>query len=470
MKKLIALLVVIVIIVASPLVTSSITKSYFEDQVELVKEIPGYTLEILEYNQGYLSSQAKISVGLDMNTEQMTDVDEDELELFRLFEKGITLAIDINHGPVVFKPNFAFALSHYSVTFDEDQEFVKTATETLGVDQLFNLDVIVSYGGDQLGVLAVSPFDYTSDEGSLTFGGINLDIDSKNFGTTATVNGTMEQMVINNPLASVTIAPATITGSSERAEDIMLSPGTFAITFPKITFSGMDSGEIENLRMSGKSTLSADKLMNFYLRYSVDHFQSAMSGMSISDAVIDFGFENLNGDALMELSRASQDMALLEDLEQDPTVMMNLMGKFLEDSPKLVIKELAYSLNDVPNLSLSGNLGINSAALSKPVTLDNPFLLIGAVESQLDATLHQNLVSQAIQLVALRQTESLMELGELTPEQVGEVLEQQTLQSQMMLDQFTQQGFITRDGENYRVNASFKNGALLMNGKPLQMM
>jgi uncharacterized protein YdgA (DUF945 family) len=95
------------------------------------------------------------------------------------------------------------------------------------------------------------------------------------------------------------------------------------------------------------------------------------------------------------------------------------------------------------------------------VTLDNPLLLLSAVNTKADVRLSQPL---AVELAKLSARMQLAADPTIPPEQVEYMAD---AQSGLMLTMLVGQGVLIEDGDAYRASFELMDGVMTLNGNPL---
>jgi uncharacterized protein YdgA (DUF945 family) len=290
--------------------------------------------------------------------------------------------------------------------------------------------------------------------------------------------------------------------SAQAPELRIVSPGEMDLTFSNIQLEGDQQQIFDDIsllyagtqRMSiGEIALNLPdnnegKLVMKQLTYDIDlphsnGFIDLVERMTIDSLQIgqeaigpihlDYSFKHLHARTVAEISQAVMklynDPSLMSGgadafAEQIMPVMMDKGMSLLSKLPEFHIDRISLA-NSEGEVNLKGRVTLNQDNLEE--ALANPMMLLTKLEASGELSLQEQMV-----LGLLRNPP-----GKAQMERSGLSSEEMEAQSQMMAAQFQQQvamlsdqGYLTREGGRLTSNAVFKQGRLLVNGKPFPPM
>jgi len=240
-------------------------------------------------------------------------------------------------------------------------------------------------------------------------------------------------------------------------------PGDAAFSIESVSISdafqgGMAVFEAANLQVSSNTTLDATgALLDTRIVYGVDSMRVAES--VVTAANIEMSMRNLDVAALEAYGAAVDDVA-------NPVDPMTALGPHLERAiragPSLALDPIRFELDAQP---FEGRVEITAKPDRLPqggtIDLDNPFFILGLIDTTADVRLSKALAQNLATLMAR------MQLGSDGSVPADELEYLAEAQAGLTLTLLVGQGVLVEDGEAYRSSLEFSNGALMLNGNPL---
>ncbi|MDB4976403.1 MAG: hypothetical protein JWN48_4744 [Myxococcaceae bacterium] len=202
--------------------------------------------------------------------------------------------------------------------------------------------------------------------------------------------------------------------------------------------------------MTGKGLVNQVAIDNIELRASLKRIHAATYQKLLARMF----------DGLLSCDPAAQQAALgsaLDDLQQSVSALLLHDPEYSLDTLAVEIAgkraELSYSL---------GTHGVTAADAGQPL----PALLLQKGVLRASVKVHTGLIAQAIKQLGALDPSAAAAAG-LPPGPAGA---DQTLSLvNGMTDQFVQLGYLEREGESIKASASFEQGKVLVNGKPIAL-
>lgn len=471
MKKIIILVLVIGALAISPLVLSYFAKNQITKGIDEVNKIAGYDVAVVEQNDGYLSSQMTVRVGLDLvvlsQGQPLPMADEESQAMIERFKEGFLFNVDLQYGPVVTNPSMGVALYQSVVTFADNQEIIQTIEDTLGIDDLFTLTASMGVLGSGESVFSVPAIQFSDASGRIDFGGMNVNADLSGYGKNYVVDGTIAQTEFSSPDAKFTMAPATISGSGEVVDVGEMGTGDFKILFPSFLMSGALNMQARDFAVAVDVSQPNDTVYNIDYQISLASMSGDLLPQAYSDIDFHVGIENVSAEVMEEYLDIIYSGGSNMD---DPQVGLEMVSKMLSTSPKLMIKNVGFSADNAVQLAVSGDLGVDNDLLEEPITAETLLNALPALVANLELSAHRDLLNMAIQTYSMQQTQtSAMQMG-LTQAEAMDMQAQQMQQFQDMLNGAVEQGMVVDKGNNLLyIKANFQQGGLTVNDQPVAL-
>ncbi|MEM7080054.1 MAG: DUF945 family protein [Pseudomonadota bacterium] len=201
--------------------------------------------------------------------------------------------------------------------------------------------------------------------------------------------------------------------------------------------------------------------------YDLDGFtvRNAPEPVNVSAANLTVGIARVHVDAVTELQTMQGQLSA-----DDPaanTRLVDLTHTVLSESPSMSLAT-RFVFNDQP---FSADLQIGTDPDQLPprasFSFDNPLLLVPMLKVTLNMSVHEQL---AAAMMAPQLKAQLM-AGMPEGTEVDDAQLDQMVQAQvpMMIGGLTAQGYLTKEGDQLEMNASFDGQQLLLNGQPIPL-
>ncbi|VAX04866.1 hypothetical protein MNBD_ALPHA03-1596 [hydrothermal vent metagenome] len=489
-KKILSIVVGIIFIFAIlPYFIGNIAKKNVAALAEEISQIPGYSLEIQTYDQGWFSSRAVVSYGFDEHTLNILGASIDEQKAFDkdaydFLKKGFIFDIAIAHGPVTFQNGVNFALMSLSGTLqDIDHPEYYAIKENNSLASIFDLFASVSYLGNINFTASIPAFK--TDNASEMAKDKNLKQIKMNF------QGMNFQGNINSAIDEYT-ASFNLSGLSFQTSDASLSLKEISghadgYKVNELLWLGKGSTKLDHINFSEPIKNISFLINNITSEYNLDkesetaltmYFSTKVSdftsqAIELKNIIVDMNINHISLEAITDYARSIQDSYQNIDgetptAEQTAVNIQNIAaragGKILKGSPELVINNLDFLMNDgfyksKGILSFDGTTFENLAQLSDPIVLNKKLTVTSNIT-------FDTALAKAIATIALKQQLAAggVDVASMPSEQINQMINVQTTTA---LQTFINQGYLTQDGEEYSLDLEVKDGVRLINGKPL---
>lgn len=469
-----ALFIVIIILAAAPYFVGIMARGIIEKQAREISRIPGYSLNITDYDQGWFSSHARIAYGfdqhtLDILTKPSSENQELDQQTLKALKQGLIFDVTISHGPVTFQQGVHFALLTLSGTLrDIDHDSYKKFKEKANIDNLLKLFVLVSYNGATEIKLNSPAFnaDYSDIAGQ------PMIIDSAGMDFQASINGAfdhyeakahLDKIKIKARDGIVNINQLSLQAGGDRINNYLwtgngrFSLGEFSIKEPENTLLSLT-------RFDNSYTLARENDTALAIHISAKVGALVGKDMKIKDVLLDLDINHLDIAAITDYVKSIQQSYQLPD-GTEPTAEQNAKKiqeivtwtgeRLVKSSPELAINNLSLQLNG-GSFRGDGMLSINGQGLKNIQQLSDPVALNKRLVSRVNLKFDRKM-ARAIILLELKKRR----LAEKQLDQAA------TAQTTVFLQNFITHGYLKQEGDNYSVLFELKNGQRMINGKPL---
>ena len=451
----------VLVLLGAPGLVGSITEARVRERVAAIDASPTAAAELTSFERGWFRSTARIAIELAPNDlAQAAAAAGTPLGVFNT----LPIVVELAHGPVAVLGGAHFGWSKMVVQPDLEAPGVAELTQTVGVPHLFEFRARTSYLGAVQFDADAPPFELPIDEALLTFSG-------------GTLAGTFagRRLVADAQAGSVDFTSPTgtfsVRGLQASADNELLSqyvmPGLASLQIEKISMAYPDQTasplfEATNLQVRSDVDLdAASELLEMRINYDVDSLRAEDN--EVTAASLALTVRNLDVAAVEAYSAAAGDAAAAG---ADPAALLAAIGPHVERAlkagPSLTLDPIRFRYNGEPfdgRVELTSNPGRLPPAGT--LTLDNPLLLLGLVNTKADVRLSKILAGQLATLGARMQ---LAGDPSIPPDQIDYMAE---AQSGLMITLLVGQGVLVEDGENYRSAVEYTDGALTLNGSAL---
>jgi len=432
MKKLLSILIVIVLAAVSPYIVGSKAETHIKKILELSKQNPSYSIEIVEYNKGWFSTTASF----DLTIAMPIDPKSKKIPKIRIIE-------EMKHGPLLWNTEgIGFGLIDSSSTIQLPTEWqAELDSNTEGSVQINSRTAFNGSTKTYFSMQAISIKDdmatvnihpamitvlYTMDgqiKGQIDWDGMEVSEQGNAIITMGALNANFVQHLVAGEMF---------------AADAMFS-GTFDSSIEQIAITqqvNQQTVDLNNITMTSTSDVHED-MMDADMVFNIAKI-SAM-GQQLNDFNFDMSMKNFDIQALQDLNRMMvQSQA---QLQQNPEAFQEQFINSLiqEVLPKLINKGPLITINNFGVTTSEGTIvsEMNLAVNSSLYEVANPGSLFLALEIDSNGSAPEAfLVKQGLA---------------------------------QMIEPMVQQKMLTREAENLNFQFTMRNGQPLINGMPMPM-
>ncbi|MBL4894072.1 MAG: YdgA family protein [Emcibacter sp.] len=474
---------IVLILVVAPYFIGKMAQEKIENHASQITQMPGYTLKITDYDQGWFTSHATLSYGFDEHTLNILNKSADkdvefDTQTINALQEGLVFDITIAHGPVTFQRGISFSLLTMSGALrDIDHESYRLFKEKAKISSLLDLFATISYGGTASITLHSPAFkaDYSDISGKkmiIDYAGMDIDATINAAFDTYEAKAHINRLSITMEDGTVILHEVVTHSSGDRLNDYIwtgngtASIGEFNVTGPKnATFSlrnftsdydfNKESDTALTLHWTSNAAAietSDVKLKDFQLDMDMNHLDLE----AVTDYVksINETYGTMNGEAPTPEKTAANMQAIAARTGE----------KLIKGSPELIIHHLNFLMDDGffkgdGIFSINGEGLENIQELSDPLTLNKRLAAVTNIK-------FNKAMAQALTAVGLKKQLAAggMDISAMPKEQLDQMI---SIQTSAALQTFILQGYLQSEGDDYFAHFDMKDGKRLINGKPL---
>lgn len=441
MKKAIgAILLVLILVAAAPLLTGGMAKQRLQSELALVDQLPGYFAQIETYRRGWFGATAKIRLGVDQeslaNLPQRLPLQQQQI-LQKILADGVVLDVAIVHGPLFVKGGFGVGWMRTSGQLNlDDWPGAKKRLEITEVDALLSYRTTTNLFGDTAFHASSPAFDVqarNSQNTRFNFAGMQLD------GSYKTGSGAVSLR--------------------------FTSPGfSFVRTYENSQLQREPDISIDDIGIDLRAQQDGDQTVKINTVYTVGKILA--EGNTLDDIRLAFAIERLGIDALKHYCAWYKGLSYNpnESSEETQQAFTELANRFLQHSPSLTISDLRFRYNgepfkadlraDIDGEGLEARRGLNATDVLMRLELN----ATAQASEKLAREIGRQYLVKLWMKSRLAQSVSERDIKQMAARQVGTLLEFQV-----------QKGKLLRTKTGYQATLVLEDGELTLNGKPIQI-
>lgn len=463
MKKFTGLVVILaVLVLGSYYVTGMFTENKVKESIELVNRANGLYVEVKSYDRGWFDSKANLAWHFQYPNKQTKKMETVEFKM----------PLKVYHGPVIFAKDgvkFGMGYAHTMVQMpDKNLKQMKDLFTDQSTAPTLNLSLFVNLFGKSSFNASVPDFTLISKKGGgkLNWQGfdssIHISSDMKSFEGYFNIDGF--NFTQQNLMAKMD-ALKTNYNLYENSDGLLL--GRASLAFPSLLVKKGEQTifELSKFDMKSGSTEDGD-VVNSDLSITLD--KVVVNNETYGPGELHFTLNNLDSKALARINQLAQQAQMASDTEKKQLMlaMMPEVPKLLSHGAKLQIDPFTFKL---PKGKIDGTL-----LISLPEgKFDNPFQMVRKIEGSGRLAIPVELVKDTM-VESLAKKMMTNKLQQAIAQQNNENGAIQPLdaqqQAQDMVDKkittLIDKGVLTKQGSDYVIAFTLKDGKLLVNGAP----
>lgn len=425
-KLLVALVVIVTIVVVTPKIIGSVVEQEREKAILDINNAEGFTFETLDYQSSWFGADVTSSLTIAAVGDSVVDI-------------NITFQETLSFGPVILTDNgWHFGLAYSDVNINSISEGIDE--EVLNkVNDKTHLGGLLGFNKSVTTFIEVEAFSHKVDgnaiisgPASANFTVVNNDYIKGAFSWQGFEFNESGQRFVMNELAMAT-EQKVISGDYLAGTAILTGDSSVSVGKVDIYDEGVHAFSLADSKFSSVVSLDND-MLEIELKYHAA--EVGASGQNFTKPNLDIIISNVDLKALQELNAS---LANLPDNTKDnPEELLKLLSGIIE---KAVAKDPALTIADLS------------------VVTDE-----GKIESNWNVTLNKDLLD-------LQHLNSMSFIMALEADAKGKVPVSFLTKFgvEPMANNFVEQGYLTKQGDDISFDAKYTQAALTLNGKAFQM-
>lgn len=449
----------------TPKIISGKANSEFENAINAVNETPGYKLTVVKDQQGWFSTHKTLNFSIDPTQfdPSIGATNPEALEMFEDF--AFDIHVDMHHGPILLSKGLG--LSDIQIRIPNTSDEVTNQDQV--VENIYEFDGKLNLLGNLSYEDAISAMqiDLSEDGEQLTFSGYKGV--AKSSGGIVDYSGTAPSLDVQTPVMNMAMSDLTVTWNGE-FDFAQLVQGIYGSMSSNFNIGSFDTTQAsqklfgwENLEFYVNSKVAQDNVADMQMGYKVASLDTPIE--KFQDIEIAFEFNNFDQSFMKtwsELMLPGQNQVLSGD-----ELTQKLKGpvlSLLTHKPELKITNIGLTtasgtLKSQAHMQLA-DYNVDESQFEDANFWQNNLMLDSSV------TLPKALALDLVQKNLMFQFSADPAAAEYTPEQLQEIAAQQ---SQMMLDNFMQGGFLVEQNGELQLNFNVKGGTANLNGNDIPL-
>ncbi|WP_367607513.1 YdgA family protein [Legionella sp. W05-934-2] len=462
MKKITGLVVILaVLVLGGYYVTGMFTEKKVKESIELVNRTNGIYVEVKNYDRGWFDSSANLVWHFQFPNKQTSKMETTEFNM----------PLKVYHGPFMFtddgmKVGMGYAHSMVQMP-DKNLKQMKELFTDQSTAPTLNLSLFVNLIGKTSFNAAVPDFTLIAKKGGgkLDWDGLDSSIqissDMKSFEGYFNIAGfTFSQKDISAKMEAV----KTIYHLYENGDGLFL--GSASVNFPSLLVKQGDKTlfALSKFDMKSGSTQDGD-VINSDLSITLDKIVA--NNETYGPGELHFMLSNLDSKALARINELAQQAqnATEEEKKQLLVAMMPEVPKLLSHGAQIQIDPFSFKL---PNGKIEGNLLISLPKGS----FDNPFDMVRQIEGNGRLSVPADLVREAMAeslaktMMSNQLQQAIAQQNNANGIQPMDAKQQAQDMVEKKLATLVDKGLLTKEGNDYVIAFTLKDGKLMVNGAP----
>ena len=427
MKNLVIGIVILVLVYVGLLFfVKSSSKDVVANEVAQLNNNPQISASVESESSGLFSSTAVINVNSAADATPILKIKQTQ-----------------SYGPVLFTEE-GIKLGWYFINADliPSEELKQEIPNTIDANDLFDIHFISGFAGSVQGDVYFKGLDFSDNDVQVNISAgemhVDTDVTFKHLvGNAAwpgmTVTGKNEDGFTMNSV-KLDFDQTLISGNLMEGNAIYTGEGTYSVG--DIVFKQANNFfKMENFSVKGVADIENETSMNMAIEMKTDLVNVA--GEKFTDSKLNMYFNGMDLDVLKKMGEISQEMQQAAMQGQDVSAynmqLMNTMMQLAQKGPRIQMKDTQLITED-GMIKADMDIQVDQQKMDP----NNPMAIMMALNAAFNA----------------EAPEAFFAKKGMSP----------------MIDQWAQMNFLVKEGDTLKVNATYSDGAALLNGQPMQGM
>ncbi len=435
----------------------------YNNLMETVSKFENLEIVSKSYKRGWLKSLGEITFSINEGDDNPIEI----IEKDTIYHGPVPIGL-LSKGKLNLKPVMAVIETKVEITSDTEKEYSKIIASLPPID----FKTTLSLSGHGTTIISVPSIDRKlEDEKTLKWSGLSGAVNFTPDLKEVSYDINSSKIEIEDDTFRLSINNINLSSNLSYPASNYTNPlGDVEVRIEEFSSEGKDNGELNkvtltNLQFTG-STNQNENLLNH--THSLGFETLVVGRNSYGPGIYELELRNINKDAIEEIQKElNEDQNTQESATTKEELwarIMKVLPRLLEGSPEIELTKLSIKTGEGELLghaliSLKGD----------PELAVNPLLLLAAVSAELKLSVSKPLLESLLKDYKIEEiTDEMKSQNEALPsdkklQNLGKTRAQSEIKQ--MLDQNL---LVLKDG-NYKIEASYRLGEIILNGKPLDL-
>jgi uncharacterized protein YdgA (DUF945 family) len=435
----------------------------YNNLMETVSKFENLEIVSKSYKRGWLKSLGEITFSINEGDDNPIEI----IEKDTIYHGPVPIGL-LSKGKLNLKPVMAVIETKVEITSDTEKEYSKIIASLPPID----FKTTLSLSGHGTTIISIPSIDRKLEDGktlkwSGLSGAVNFTPDLKE--VSYDINSS--KIEIEDDTFRLSINNINLSSNLSYPASNYTNPlGDVEVRIEEFSSEGKDNGELNkvtltNLQFTG-STNQNGNLLNH--THSLGFETLVVGRNSYGPGIYELELRNINKDAIEEIQKElNEDQNTQESATTKEELwarIMKVLPLLLEGSPEIELTKLSIKTGEGEILghaliSLKGD----------PELAANPILLLAAVSAELKLSVSKPLLESLLKDYKIEEiTDEMKSQNEALPsdkklQNLGKT------RAQSEIKQMLDQNILVPKNGNYKIEASYRLGEIILNGKPLDL-
>lgn len=435
----------------------------YNNLMETVSKFENLEIVSKSYKRGWLKSLGEITFSINEGDDNPIEI----IEKDTIYHGPVPIGL-LSKGKLNLKPVMAVIETKVEITSDTEKEYSKIIASLPPID----FKTTLSLSGHGTTIISVPSIDRKLEDGktlkwSGLSGAVNFTPDLKE--VSYDINSS--KIEIEDDTFRLSIKNINLSSNLSYPASNYTNPlGDVEVRIEEFSSEGKDNGELNkvaltNLQFTG-STNQNGNLLNH--THSLGFEKLVVGRNSYGPGIYELELRNINKDAIEEIQKElNEDQNTQESATTKEELwarIMKVLPRLLEGSPEIELTKLSIKTGEGEILghaliSLKGD----------PELAANPLLLLAAVSAELKLSVSKPLLENLLKDYKIEEITDEIKSQNEAPPSDKKLQNLGKTRAQSEIKQMLDQNILVLKNGNYKIEASYRLGEIILNGKPLDL-
>lgn len=435
----------------------------YNNLMETVSKFENLEIVSKSYKRGWLKSLGEITFSINEGDDNPIEI----IEKDTIYHGPVPIGL-LSKGKLNLKPVMAVIETKVEITSDTEKEYSKIIGSLPPID----FKTTLSLSGHGTTIISIPSIDRKLEDGktlkwSGLSGAVNFTPDLKE--VSYDINSS--KIEIEDDTFRLSIKNINLSSNLSYPASNYTNPlGDVEVRIEEFSSEGKDNGELNkvaltNLQFTG-STNQNGNLLNH--THSLGFEKLVVGRNSYGPGIYELELRNINKGAFEEIQKElyeDQNIQESATTKEEPWArIMKVLPRLLEGSPEIELTKLSIKTGEGEILghaliSLKGD----------PELAANPLLLLAAVSAELKLSVSKPLLENLLKDYKIEEITDEIKSQNEAPPSDKKLQNLGKTRAQSEIKQMLDQNILVLKNGNYKIEASYRLGEIILNGKPLDL-